>query len=121
MLVLEDLSFHIQRDSHAHGSVCTVWYTYALHYEGNNAGKPVELWVDLWGDGLLRNHTLGDSVYDDHRAILAEKMTHERHFPVPCNILNEEIGMDEIFLRLHATLSDGREFTWDSAVVRDRF
>ncbi|MEK6749334.1 MAG: hypothetical protein AABY83_09030 [Pseudomonadota bacterium] len=121
MLSLEDLSFHIQRDSYAGSSVCTVWYSYAVKCDGKNLNVPLEFWVDLWGEGILRERALGDSVYDDHRATAAVRMTHERHFQVPCTILNEELGKDEIFLRLHARFIDGQEFFWDSAVVQDRF
>lgn len=121
MLTLQDLSFHIQRDTYPTGSVCTVWYSYGMLCESDSLGQRLEVWVDLWGEGIFRNHALGDSVYDDHRAVAAPRLTHERHFQVPCVILNEEIGKDEIFLRLHVRRADGREFTWDSEVVQDKF
>jgi hypothetical protein len=44
-----------------------------------------------------------------------------RQFVVPCNLLNDEIGKDRIFIRVYATSSIGAEMCMESDIVKDSF
>lgn len=123
MATVDALTFSITRTSFPDGHICSVDYSYFLHFENPEYVNETSfsITIELYGDDLAHKQLLGETPFDSH---VVDKHTHqpiERRFVLPCELLNEAWGEDKIFLKLFVSASDGRLFTTHSATIHDRF
>ncbi|WP_455201923.1 hypothetical protein [Kaarinaea lacus] len=123
MATIKSLIFTITRSSHAVGHICTVEYSYylqiaAAEYHHDDAFSVV---VELHGEDMLLDQTLGNRFYDAHVVDRAQEMPVSRNFVVPCEILDEALGTDKIYLKLVIKSSEGEVLTAKSETIADRF
>jgi hypothetical protein len=120
---IDSVTFSINRTSYPTGHICSINYSYFLRFAEKEVENDVSFQVSvaLYGDDLLRNKHIGETVYDSHVITSIEPMPIERSFAVACDILDEAVGEDKIFLKIIATRSDGEIITARSATVKDWF
>jgi hypothetical protein len=123
MTTIDALTFTITRTSHPVGHICQVEYSYYLTIDTHKyaAGDGFSVMVQLHGEDTLLDQSLGQRFYDahvvDHRQIMPVK----RRFVVPCDVLDEALGVDRIYLKLIVKSSDGEILSAKSATIKDRF
>ncbi|WP_455366557.1 hypothetical protein [Kaarinaea lacus] len=123
MATIDTLTFTITRTSHAVGHLCQVEYSYYLtidpeHYR---LGDGFSVVVQLHGENALLDQSLGKRFYDAHVVDMQQAMPVTRSFGVPCEVLDESLGVDRIYLKLIVKSSDGEVLSQKSATVKDRF
>ena len=124
MASLQDAHFHIVRDTLEAGSICEIQYRYVLHCDKREIelGVSFDCCVVLWGQHIVGDEPLGSGAYDVHRLKAGHSLLElQRQFVVPCDILNEAVGLDEIFLTIICRSSSGEEITIQTPSVRDHF
>lgn len=123
MANIKSLNFTITRTSHAVGHICRLDYSYylqiaAAEYHHDAAFSVV---VELHGDDMLLDQNLGKRFYDAHVVDRDQDMPINRSFVVPCEILDETLGTDKIYLKLVIKSSEGVVLTAKSETISDRF
>lgn len=123
MANIESLTFSITRTSSPAGHICRVDYIYYLHIDADEyeQGDSFSVVVELRGDDVAHDQSLGKQVFDAHVIQRDHKMPVERGFIVPCEILNEALGVDQVYLKLIVQSSEGELITARSGVIKDRF
>jgi len=123
MAIISNVVLTIERATHADGSICTIFYSYDILCDAKEQelGIGFSVWVELWGKDLLFDDLLGDLMYDTHSVSAQHRISQNRHFVVPCDILDEDIGTDEIYLKVNATSTLGITMSALSPILRDRF
>ena len=123
MAKIEALTFSIERTSFPGGHVCNVVYSYYLHTdpEQYKHGDTFSVAVELHGDDVVYDKTLGESFYDAHVLDRNSPMPMERRFIVPCEVLDEALGNDRIYMKLLIRSSEGELLAARSGTVVDRF
>ena len=124
MAILQDAHFHIVRDTLEAGSICEIQYRYVLHCEKREIEQDMtfDFGVVLWGQHIVGDEPLGSGAYDIHTYTAAHSLLEvQRHFVVPCEILNEAVGLDEIFLTIICRSPGGEEVTIQTPSVSDHF
>jgi len=121
--IIQDVNFHIIRDSYPSGSICQISYRYELllSVDEYRLANEIGVWVELWGKETLHNKSLGSAGYDAHTVDAKARIEASRTFTVPCKILDEEIGYDEIFLRLCVNSKLGSTVCKDTDIIREHF
>jgi hypothetical protein len=123
MACIDSITFSITRTSYPTGHICSIDYSYFLriveeefdHHESFNVS------VVLFGDDLLYDKHIGDIAYDAHQISVTEPMPVKRSFAVDCTVLNEAIGADRVFMKIHAVSNTGHTVTSRSETIRDWF
>ena len=123
MAAIDSITFSITRTSFPTGHICSIDYSYFLrideaefeHHDVFNVS------VALYGDDLLFDKHIGQAMYDVHVISVTEPMPVIRSFVVDCSVLNEAIGADKVFIKIHAVSSLGQSVTGRSETVRDWF
>lgn len=123
MASIDSITFSITRTSYPTGHICSIDYSYFLRideeeFEHHDA---FNISVVLYGDDLLFDKHIGEVTYDAHEISVTEPMPVKRSFAVDCDILNEAIGEDKVFIRIHAVSNSGAIVTSRSETVRDWF
>jgi len=123
MAAVIDVDLEIDRISRSVGSVCSIKYSYTLVCDEAEVrlGLGFTLWCELWGQDVFVDDVLGQLVYDTHTLAAAPRSMHTRSFIVPCSILDEDLGMDEVYAKVCATSSLGVTCCGASSIVRDHF
>ena len=123
MARIDTLTFSITRTSSTVGHICRVDYSYYLYIDPQEyqQGDTFSVVVELRGDDIAHDQPLGHHVFDAHVVQFDSKMPMERGFVVPCEILNEALGTDHIYLRLVIQSSEGNIITARTEVIKDRF
>jgi hypothetical protein len=123
MATIEALTFSITRTSHPIGHLCQVEYSYHLNIDPGQyvAGVDFSAVVQLHGEDRLMDQCLGERFYDAHVVDHRQKMPVKRRFSVPCEVLDETLGVDRIYLKLIIKSTDGEVLRAKSATVKDRF
>lgn len=123
MAEIQSLTFSITRTSSPVGHICRVDYSYYLfidpqEYRHEDSFSVV---VELHGDDIAHDQSLGEHFYDAHIVQKDSKMPAERGFIVDCEVLNEALGVDQIYLKLIVRSSEGQVLTAKSGIIKDRF
>lgn len=120
---IKSLNFTITRTSHSVGHICTVDYSYYLQIDATEYrhDDAFSVMVELHGDDMLLDQSLGKRFYDAHVVDRGQQMPINRSFVVPCEILDEALGTDRIYLKLVIKSSEGQVLTAKSATIADRF
>ncbi len=125
MASIEYVTISIVRTSSPAGHSCMVEYSYYLHTEKNeySAAESYDVGCVLYGNDVLRHKTLGEPPYDVHHISSHEHMPLKRHFLVPCEILDEAWGKDNIYITVVAksTHDANTVVSRNSDVVSDWF
>jgi hypothetical protein len=123
MAKIDSLTFTITRTSSPAGHICRIDYGYylAIDPQQYRHGDSFSVTAELHGDDIIYDQTLGEPVYDPHIVDRSTSMPVDRHFIVPCEILDEALGTDKIYLKLFIKSSEGEILTVRSATVKDRF
>jgi len=123
MANLDSVTFSITRTSFPDGHICTIEYSYYLHIDPQKYIDDVtfSISVSLYGDDLLHEKLIGNPPYDVHVITKTDSQPIQRKFVVPCEILDEAIGEDKVFLKIFVTTSEGEHITEKSATVKDWF
>lgn len=124
MAILRDAYFHIGRDTLEVGSICEIQYQYVLCFEENEIAlnMGIECRVVLWGVHLVGDAPLGKGFYDIHNHVAKQTSLEEkRRFVVPCEILNDTLGLDEIYLSIICQMSSGEQLSIKTSSVIDHF
>lgn len=123
MAEIQSLTFSITRTSSPVGHICRVDYSYYLYIDPQQYqhGDSFSVVVELHGDDIAHDQMLGKQAFDVHVIQVDSKMPQERGFVVPCEILNEALGTDQIYLKLVIRSSIGQTITAKSATIKDRF
>lgn len=103
-----------------------VGYGYAVSFEPGELEEPASfrVSVDILGDDLLKDEKLAVDV--DSHVITAEEqdlgpIEMERSFNVGQSLLNEDIGEDEIKLRIVVRNDDGEVVSATTDVIKGNF
>lgn len=123
MAEIKWLTFSITRTSHPVGHICRVDYSYELYIDPDQYEHQDTFTVsaELYGDDLSMDQPLGEEYYDAHLVRMDTAMPVKRDFIVPCDVLDEKLGKDKIFLQLVVKSSAGEVFTAKSDTIKDRF
>lgn len=123
MAEIQSLTFSITRTSSPVGHICRVDYSYYLYIDPQQYqhGDSFSVVVELHGDDIAHDQMLGKQGFDAHVVQFDSKMPQERGFVVPCELLNEALGVDKIYLKLIVRLSTGDTLTVKSQTIKDRF
>lgn len=123
MAKIKSLTFSISRTSFPGGHICRINYSYYLYIDSRQFqhGDSFTVTVELHGDDMVYKPTLGEDVYDAHVVDTGTKMPVERGFVVPCEILDESLGTDKIYLKLCIRSSEGETLAVRSETIKDRF
>lgn len=123
MAEIQSLSFSITRTSSPVGHICRVDYSYYLYIDAQQYqhGDSFSVVAELHGDDIAHDQMLGKQGFDVHVLQVDSKMPQERGFVVPCELLNEALGTDHIYLKLVIRASNGQTFSRKSEVIKDRF
>ena len=123
MAKIEALTFGIERTSFPGGHICNVVYSYYLHIDPQQYqhGDSFNVVVELHGDDVIYDRTLGERFYDAHVLDRNIPMPVERRFIVPCEALDESLGNDRIYMKLLIKSSEGELLAARSGTVVDRF
>lgn len=123
MALVTDVKLSIERSSHTAGSICSILYNYTLICDPAEVdiGLGFSVWCELWGKDVIVDDLLGDLMNDPHTISSRPQQIVSRSFQVPCSVLNEDIGEDEIYIRVHARSSIGTTVAAVSNIVTDRF
>lgn len=123
MAKIEALTFSIDRTSFPGGHICSVFYSYYLAIDAQQYqhGDSFSVVVELHGDDLIFDPTLGERFYDAHVLERNSRMPVERRFIVPCEILDEALGNDKIYLKLLVKSSEGELLAARSGTIVDKF
>ena len=102
MAKFKQLNFHIDRSSYSLGSVCSIHYEYFLSFDPIDLDEERHYLVfcELWGVTTVREKRLLDEKLDRHEFTAKHSMDLSRAFVVPCEVLNEKVGEDKIFIKL---------------------
>ena len=123
MSEIQSLTFSITRTSSPVGHICRVDYAYYLYIDPREyqQGTSFSALIEIHGDDIAHDRPLGNSFYDAHVVQRDSKMPVERNFVVDCEVLNEALGMDQIYLKLVINSSEGRILTSKTETIKDRF
>lgn len=123
MSAVIDVDLEINRVSREAGSVCSITYSYTLICDEAEVrvGLGFTVWCEVWGKDVFVDDVLGNLVYDTHTVQASPRSMHARSFIVPCSILDEDLGKDELYVKVCATSTLGATACGLSAVVQDRF
>jgi hypothetical protein len=77
--------------------------------------------VELLGDDIVFDRDLDTHFHDEHQLSAHDTMPVTRSFLIPCELLNEAVGRDAIYIRLYVRSSRGETITARSATVKDPF
>lgn len=123
MAKIESLIFSISRTSFPVGHICRIDYSYYLYIdpEQYQHGDSFSVVVEVHGDDIAHDQSLGKHIYDAHVVQFNSKMPMERNFVVPCEVLDEALGMDRIYLKLVIQSSAGDILAARSETIKDRF
>ena len=123
MAKIEALTFAIERTSFPGGHICNVVYSYYLHTDAQQYqhGDTFSVMVELHGDDVIRDRSLGEKYYDSHVLEPGSPMPVERRFIVPCEVLDEALGTDHIYMKLLIKSSEGELLAARSGTIVDRF
>ena len=123
MASIDSLTFSITRTSFPDGHICSIEYSYYLHIDKEKYYHDVafNISASLYGDDLTHEKMIGTPPYDVHMITKQDSQPVSRKFIVPCEILDEAVGEDRIFLKLHIADSEGDLITEKSATVKDWF
>ncbi len=123
MAEIQSLTFTITRTSSPIGHICRIDYSYYLFIDPDEYEHEISfsIVVELHGDDIAHDRPLGNNFYDAHVIQSNCKMPTERNFIVDCDVLNEALGMDQIYIKLVVTPSEGKVLTLKSEIIKDRF
>ena len=123
MTTIDALTFTITRTSHPVGHICQVEYSYYLSVDPRRyrLGDGFSVVTQLHAEDALLDQSLGQHFYDAHVVDHQQLMPVKRSFVVPCEVLDESLGVDRIYLKLIVKSSGGEVVSERSATIRDRF
>ncbi|WP_455206052.1 hypothetical protein [Kaarinaea lacus] len=123
MAAIDSITFSITRTSYPTGHICSIDYSYFLRIDDNEFEhhQSYNISVMLFGDDLLRDKPIGDSVYDVHTIDVDEPMPVNRQFAVDCDVLDEALGEDKIFIKISAVSNSGEIISAKSETIKDWF
>ncbi len=103
--------------------IVSVAYGYTLTCTAVECERQVsfDVSVDILGDDLVSDDVLAEGVDRHIVECDAAPITMERTFLVGQSLLDEDIGSDEIKLRVRARDSAGDEIVADTGIVRGNF
>ena len=122
MLTLE------QSEEHKKLKVVRVAYAYQLDCSKVDLREALDytVSVDVLGDDLISDDNLALGV-DSHTVscaaenVVGDSISKQREFIIAQSLLNEDIGIDEIKLKIHAVASSGESCEGMTGIVRGRF
>ncbi len=102
MAKFRQIGFHIDRNSYSAGSVCTINYDYFVAFDQQELSNKTRfsVYCELWGANLLNEKQLSEIRYDSHEFEATHAINFSRNFVVPCDLLNEKLGEDYLFIKL---------------------
>jgi hypothetical protein len=123
MAEIDSITFSITRTSYPTGHICSIDYSYSLrvHASEPEADATFHVSAVLYGDDMLRDKHIGAPAYDNHLITVNEPMPINRSFAVPCEILDEAVGEDRIFLKIYALGDKGQVVEARSETIKDWF
>lgn len=123
MAQIKQLNLFIERSSYTIGSVCSVHYDYYIVFDKSELAQETkfQLHVEMWGIDAISEKRLTDETYDVHQFIAKHSMDISRSFVVPCHLLNERVGEDDIFINLVLSQGDKIIDQRRSDEIHDRF
>ena len=123
MASIDSITFSITRTSYPTGHICSIDYSYALRFTDQEIERNLNynISVALYGDDLLRDKHIGEPAYDAHIVSINEPMPIKRSFAVSCDILDEAIGEDKVFMKIFAVSSAGDVVSAKSETIKDWF
>lgn len=123
MALITSVDMSIQRISFVAGSICSIRYSYIMQCDEleveNKMGYIV--WCELWGRELFGDRLLGEAIFDSHSVVADHQVRNKREFTVPCEILNDRVGPDELYIKVKAESTLCVEFEGQSPIVKDAF
>lgn len=123
MSVIDYVTISINRCSMPEGHLCRIDYTYHLNTDTETYRGSTRYHVacELRGKALFGEKHIGLDRYDAHEVMVRDTMPVHRGFLVECDALDERVGEDAIFIKLHLHGENGERFVAESPVVRDYF
>lgn len=123
MAEIQDLRFHILRDSMELGSICEIRYRYTLECAPAecDADAVFRIRTEVWGRNPFLDKRIGEASYDMHQLSAHQSQQINRAFIIPCKSLDVELGEDEIYLQVFVIDPLGQEKSYTTGVVKDHF
>ena len=123
MAVIDSITFSITRTSYPTGHICSIDYSYYLRIDEDefDHNDTFNVSVAIYGDDLLRDKQVGETAYDTHVINVKETMPVKRSFGVDCDVLDEAVGEDKVFIKIYAVTNEGRVLTARSETIKDWF
>lgn len=123
MAEIQDLSFHILRDSMELGSICEIRYHYTLECAPLECDSDAVFKVraEVWGRNPFVDKRVGRESYDMHELSTHPSQQINRSFIIPCKLLDVEMGEDEIYLQIFVVDPLGREKSYTTGIIKDHF
>lgn len=123
MARFKQVTFYIDRSTFSLGSVCYVNYEYYIAFDPDEISNEVKykISVEIWGDDVLVEKRLSKIVYDKHHIVAKKGFELSRSFNVPCEILNEKVGEDRLYIVLRMELNGELVDSIRSKQVKDSF
>lgn len=123
MSSIDSITFSITRTSYPTGHICSIDYSYFLRLDNPDLAHNLSynVTVSLYGDDVLRDKQIGDPSYDSHIITVNEPMPIKRNFALPCEVLDEAVGKDKVFIQIYAVSNEGKMMSARSETVKDWF
>lgn len=123
MSVIDYVTLSINRCSMPQGHLCRIDYTYHISADKASYSRSSRFHVEceVCGKTLLGEKRLGTEFFDSHDIASHDAMPVHRGFLIDCGLLDEAVGEDAIFVRLHVLGDHGDKFVAESPVVCDYF
>lgn len=123
MSFISYVTLSITRTSLPEGHICRIDYSYYLDTDrfAYLSNESFSVGCELYGHHLAHDEDIGEHVYDVHTVSSHDPMPVTRSFLVPCEVLNEKIGRDSIYIRVFVNGSNGERFAALSPVIKDWF
>lgn len=123
MAKFKQVTLYIDRSSFSLGSVCFVNYEYFISFNTDEIADEAKYQIscELWGDDVFVEKILSDDVFDKHIIVARQGFHLSRSFNVPCELLNEKVGEDKVYIIVNMKRDGVLVDSIRSKVVRDSF
>lgn len=123
MARFKQVTFYIDRSTFSLGSVCYVNYEYYIAFDSDEISneEKFRISVEIWGDDLLVEKRLTNTVFDKHYIVAKNSFHLSRSFTVPCEILNEKVGEDRLYIVLRMEMGGELVDSIRSKQIKDSF
>jgi len=117
-----EIGFSIDRSSFPAGSICTINYHYFLQCDAYEIDHSMgfSLWCEVWGNERLGKKMLAGAL-DNHTLVAATNLQQTRSFVIQCELLDDRLGEDNIYLLIKAHASNGVMVQARSPLIKEHF